>query len=57
LVDPDSVESIAGALARVLTEESLRARMRERGLVQAARFNWLRSAQETLAVYRDTLGR
>lgn len=57
LVNPDDVESIAGALTRVLTEGSLQARMRERGLVQAARFNWLRSAQETLAVYRDTLGR
>jgi glycosyltransferase involved in cell wall biosynthesis len=55
LVNPDDPEDIAGALGRVLTEEPLRARMREQGLAQAARFTWERAARETLAVYRAVL--
>jgi glycosyltransferase involved in cell wall biosynthesis len=57
LVNPDDVDDIAQALARVLTDEPLRARMRELGLVQAARFTWERTARETLAMYRQVLSR
>jgi glycosyltransferase involved in cell wall biosynthesis len=56
LVDPDEPEDIARALRRVLMDESLRAKMRKRGLAQAARFSWQRVAQETLAVYREVVG-
>jgi glycosyltransferase involved in cell wall biosynthesis len=56
LVDPDEPQDIARALERVLMDRSLRARMRETGLAQAARFSWQRVAQETLAVYRQVLG-
>jgi glycosyltransferase involved in cell wall biosynthesis len=55
LVDPDDVHDIADALARVLTDEPLRAQMRELGLARAARFTWERTAAETLAVYRNVL--
>jgi glycosyltransferase involved in cell wall biosynthesis len=55
LVNPDDPEDIARALTRVLTDETLRFRMRERGLEQAARFTWDRAARETLAVYREVL--
>ena len=51
LVNPDDADDIAQALARVLTDEVLQARMREMGLTQAAQFSWERAAQETLAVY------
>ena len=51
LVDPDDPEAIAQALARVLTDEPLRLRLRQLGLAQAARFTWERTARETLAVY------
>ncbi|HEY72147.1 MAG TPA: glycosyltransferase family 4 protein [Thermoflexia bacterium] len=57
LVDPDDPDDIARALARVLTEQPLRARMRERGLAQAARFTWGKAARETLDVYRMVLER
>jgi glycosyltransferase involved in cell wall biosynthesis len=53
LVDPDDTDSIAKALRRVLTDDPLRARMRELGLAQAASFTWERAAQATLAVYRE----
>ena len=55
LVHPDDPDDIAQALARVLTEEPLRERMRELGLAQAARFSWEKTARETLGVYRRVL--
>jgi glycosyltransferase involved in cell wall biosynthesis len=55
LVNPDDPEDIARALGRALNDEALRARMRERGLAQAARFTWEKAARETLAVYRKVL--
>jgi glycosyltransferase involved in cell wall biosynthesis len=56
LVNPDDPEDIAQALARALTDEPLRARLRELGLAQAARFTWAETARQTLAVYRAVLG-
>jgi glycosyltransferase involved in cell wall biosynthesis len=55
LVDPDEPDDIAQALTQVLTDETLRARMRDLGLEQAARFTWEQTASETLAVYRQVL--
>jgi glycosyltransferase involved in cell wall biosynthesis len=55
LVNPDDPEDIARSLGRVLTEEALRAWMRERGLAQAARFTWDKAARETVAVYHKVL--
>ncbi len=53
LVNPDAPEDIARALKRVLTKETLRAKMCEHGLEQADRFSWDKMAQETLAVYQE----
>jgi glycosyltransferase involved in cell wall biosynthesis len=50
MVDPDSVESIAGGIERVLDDETTRARLIEAGRVRSAPFRWSRSASETLAV-------
>jgi len=55
LADPDDPGDIVRALTRVLTDEPLRAQMRERGLAQAARFTWEKTARETLDVYRMVL--
>ena len=56
LVDPDDVAAITAALRRVLADADLAAELRRRGLAQAARFSWQRTAQETLAVYRQLIG-
>jgi alpha-1,3-rhamnosyl/mannosyltransferase len=57
-VNPLAVDELAAAIGRVLGDAALRQQMRERGLAQAARFSWPRTAQETLAVYRQiTAGR
>ena len=55
LVDPGDVDALAAALARILQEPALAAELRHRGLAQAARFSWQRTAQETAAVYRKAL--
>jgi len=55
LVNPDDPDDVAGALARVLTDEPLQARMRGLGLAQAARFTWEEAARKTLAVYRKEM--
>ncbi len=51
LVDPFDVEAIADALARVIDDEGLRAEMRLKGLAQARKFSWSRTAHLTLKAY------
>jgi glycosyltransferase involved in cell wall biosynthesis len=50
---PDDAEGMAAALARLATNADFRAELSRRALAQAARFSWERTAQETLAAYRD----
>jgi glycosyltransferase involved in cell wall biosynthesis len=53
--DPLDVESIASALAEVASDEALRARLVARGRQRAGEFSWTRTAEQTLAVYREAL--
>ncbi|MFZ1768129.1 MAG: glycosyltransferase family 1 protein [Caldilinea sp.] len=55
LFDPDDIVAIAQTLQRLLDEPSLRADLRDRGLAQAARFTWQRTAALTLDIYRKLL--
>jgi glycosyltransferase involved in cell wall biosynthesis len=55
MVDPRDVSGLTEAMRRVLTDGGKRREMRERGLRQAARFSWERTAQETLEVYRSVV--
>ncbi len=56
LVDPASVDALAAALVQVLSNSPLAVGMRHRGLLQAGRFSWQRTAAETAGVYRAALG-
>jgi len=51
LVDPTETEQIALAIHKVLTDESMREDLSARGLAQAARFSWEKTACLTLQVY------
>jgi glycosyltransferase involved in cell wall biosynthesis len=50
LVDPDSVESIAAGICRVLDDATLRAELRSAGKTRSADFQWRRCAADTLGV-------
>jgi glycosyltransferase involved in cell wall biosynthesis len=54
---PTDDEALTAALLRLLEDESLRAALRARGRERAAGFTWEESARQTLAVYREALGR
>jgi glycosyltransferase involved in cell wall biosynthesis len=51
LVNPENVFEIMRALHRVLTDQSLRKRMKERGYQQAAHFSWETSVRRILEAY------
>lgn len=51
LVDPFDVDALTQALARMIDEASLRARLRLKGLERARHFSWRETAQLTLKAY------
>ncbi len=53
LFNPYDVGDIAAACLRLLTDDALRAQMRERSLQRAALFRWEDTARQTLEVYRE----
>ena len=55
LVNPKSVEEISAAMARVLSNTSLRSALSAKGIARAAQFTWERAAKETLAVYESVM--
>ena len=57
LVDPHSAAEMTAALDRVLSDESLRADLREKGFRRAAIFTWAQTARQTIDLYRDVLAR
>jgi glycosyltransferase involved in cell wall biosynthesis len=57
LVDPLDVEGLTEALARVVDDEELRARLRQRGPLQAAKFTWSGTAEAALGGLRRAAGR
>ena len=52
LVSPHDVEGISQALLRALTDQELRAALRERGLIQAKQFTWQKAAETVLGIYQ-----
>lgn len=56
LVDPRSPEDLRDAIATVLDEPDVGARLRRAGVERAAQFDWGRAALATLDVYREVLG-
>jgi glycosyltransferase involved in cell wall biosynthesis len=53
LFDPYAVDEIVRAMADLLLDSELRARMERLGLQRAAHFSWQKSAQRTLDVFRE----
>jgi glycosyltransferase involved in cell wall biosynthesis len=53
LIDPYSVEELLHAIRTVLLYDDLRLQLRRKSLERAKLFSWMRTAQETLAVYHQ----
>jgi glycosyltransferase involved in cell wall biosynthesis len=52
LIDPESLSELSNALELLYTNPDARARLVAKGLEQAAKFSWKKTAGETVAVYR-----
>jgi glycosyltransferase involved in cell wall biosynthesis len=55
LVDPQDVDQLAGAMARVLADRALQADLGRRGLARATQFSWEATARATRDVYRQVV--
>lgn len=55
LLDPDDESLWAESLIAIASSDRLRAELREKGVRNAARFSWRRTAEQTAAVYRRVL--
>jgi glycosyltransferase involved in cell wall biosynthesis len=53
LVDPERKEDIAGAMWRVISDQTLQATLRAKGFTRAKEFSWERTARSTLAAYEE----
>ena len=53
MVDPLDVDELTAAMDRVLGNQALREEMSGKGMMQAGRFSWERTARETLRVYES----
>lgn len=57
LVDPADVDEVVEGMLTLLRDTALRERLGRDALVQADRFDWKRTAEQTLRVYDLALGR
>lgn len=55
LIDPYEPDAIADAMRRVLTDERLRADLRQKGLARVKEFSWERSVQRVRAIYTEVI--
>jgi glycosyltransferase involved in cell wall biosynthesis len=55
LVAPNDVEALARAIVQLAGDPHLRVDLRERGLKQASKFSWERTARETVKVYEEVV--
>lgn len=55
VIDPESVDELAAAIARVLSDAAPARELGGRGLERSRRPSWAETARQTLAVYRDAV--
>jgi glycosyltransferase involved in cell wall biosynthesis len=52
MVDPEKVDKIAEGIKKATDDKMLRKRLIKRGLIQAKKFSWEKTAKETIKVYQ-----
>jgi glycosyltransferase involved in cell wall biosynthesis len=55
LVNPDNLEELGDALARLAKDECLREELKQKGLARAKNFPWTKAVEKTWDVYRELL--
>ena len=53
LIDPNDEQSLASAMVEIVSDDLLRARLREKGIAQAKKFTWRDAAEKTLRLYQE----
>jgi glycosyltransferase involved in cell wall biosynthesis len=53
MLDCDDVDGFADRIVDVMTNADLASEMRRKGMSQAAKFRWPRTARETLRLYTE----
>lgn len=53
LIDPYNIKEMADAIYRVLHNENLKSEMVRKGLKQAKKFSWEKTARKTLEIYKE----
>jgi glycosyltransferase involved in cell wall biosynthesis len=51
--DPESVDEMAAAMEKLVSDNTLRSELVERGLARVRRFSWERCARETFAAVQS----
>ena len=56
LFAPDDTDGVSQAMLRLLRDQRFRDELRRRGMEQAKKFSWEKTAQKTIAVWEQMLG-
>lgn len=55
IVDPENIDEIAQAIQKIVGNKTYAKKLSEKGLQQAKKFSWKKTADETIASYKKTL--
>lgn len=53
--NPYEINDIKGAIEKIITDEKLRSDLIPKGIAQAAKYSWHKTAEGTLRIYREVL--
>ncbi len=54
-IDPFSIENIVSGIEQIMEKETLRKQLSEKGLNQAKKFSWKRTAGQTVDIYKQVI--
>ena len=55
LVNPNNIDEIYSSMIRLLTDQKLSDELRIKGPMQASKFNWIETAEQTVTTYKSIL--
>ena len=52
-INPTSIPDLTKAITKIIKSSALRKKLSDNGLIQAKKFDWLKTAEQTLSVYKN----